>query len=199
MPRRSPSGRTLAPDDPRHGTLNAYSRLRCRCDECRRVAVANVPKHAKKRCTFCGKPCWSGHKSHTFVRSGRCQACSREARTPDHGTHGRYRKGCRCDQCLSAAAARRRPRVTQEPSFPADDPRHGTRNGYNNLGCRCDACRDAAVAYAARRVQRPCIRCGKPCWAGQQSPKSSGLDCATRVLARHAGQLRARPDRSCRG
>jgi hypothetical protein len=25
----------------------------------------------------------------------------------------------------------------------ADDPRHGTANGYCNLKCRCDACRNA--------------------------------------------------------
>lgn len=25
----------------------------------------------------------------------------------------------------------------------ADDPRHGTQNGYGNHGCRCDACIEA--------------------------------------------------------
>jgi hypothetical protein len=29
----------------------------------------------------------------------------------------------------------------------ADDPRHGTTNGYCNLGCRCDACRNAWTRY----------------------------------------------------
>lgn len=27
--------------------------------------------------------------------------------------------------------------------LPADDPRHGTPNGYSNLGCRCAACKEA--------------------------------------------------------
>lgn len=31
---------------------------------------------------------------------------------------------------------------------PGDgDPRHGSRNGYNNLGCRCDACTSANSDY----------------------------------------------------
>lgn len=29
------------------------------------------------------------------------------------------------------------------------DPRHGTRNGYNNLGCRCDPCRLAVQTWRA--------------------------------------------------
>ena len=35
----------------------------------------------------------------------------------------------------------------------ADNPRHGTRNGYSNLGCRCDRCTEAHTAWVldARR------------------------------------------------
>lgn len=29
----------------------------------------------------------------------------------------------------------------------ADDPRHGTANGYNNRGCRCPACKAAWAVY----------------------------------------------------
>ena len=31
----------------------------------------------------------------------------------------------------------------------ANDPRHGTTNGYNNIKCRCAACRSAHNAYCA--------------------------------------------------
>lgn len=36
----------------------------------------------------------------------------------------------------------------------ADDPRHGTPNGYGNLGCRCDACRSAHAAAHAAYIKR---------------------------------------------
>lgn len=32
-----------------------------------------------------------------------------------------------------------------------DDPRHGTRSGYNNLKCRCQRCRDASSAYQRKK------------------------------------------------
>jgi hypothetical protein len=32
-------------------------------------------------------------------------------------------------------------------TLAADDPRHGTENGYRNLGCRCRPCKDAHAAY----------------------------------------------------
>lgn len=36
----------------------------------------------------------------------------------------------------------------------ADDPRHGTTNGYGNLGCRCDACKEAnRVGHAKYMAQ----------------------------------------------
>jgi len=35
--------------------------------------------------------------------------------------------------------------MSTEPPFISnpDDPRHGTKNGYDNLNCRCDRCREA--------------------------------------------------------
>lgn len=42
----------------------------------------------------------------------------------------------------------------------ADDPRHGTDNGYNNLRCSCDRCRAAHAQVCARykrlRIARGC-------------------------------------------
>lgn len=38
-------------------------------------------------------------------------------------------------------------------SLTADDPRHGTNNGYGNLKCRCQPCRDAHAEYQ-RRIHR---------------------------------------------
>lgn len=43
--------------------------------------------------------------------------------------------------------------------LPADDPRHGTYNGYVNLWCRCDDCRRAARdmgrKFKAQRASQP--------------------------------------------
>lgn len=45
----------------------------------------------------------------------------------------------------------------------ADDPRHGTVNGYGNLGCRCSACRDAwAVEFLKLREKRAAILAANP-------------------------------------
>lgn len=47
--------------------------------------------------------------------------------------------------------------MTRRKGLADDDPRHGTRNGYQNHGCRCGPCRRAAtaarLAYAARKRQ----------------------------------------------
>jgi hypothetical protein len=45
--------------------------------------------------------------------------------------------------------------TTKSGPLPANDPRHGTTNGYSNLDCRCQPCRDAhAAACNVRRAKR---------------------------------------------
>lgn len=39
-------------------------------------------------------------------------------------------------------------------ALEADDPRHGTTNGYGNLGCRCQPCRDAWSVWHLEYMQR---------------------------------------------
>jgi hypothetical protein len=63
---------------------------------------------------------------------------------------------------LRAEAARRArgvaPRLPSDIANHANDPRHGTANGYQNLGCRCPECKAAFAAfkraYSARRKER---------------------------------------------
>lgn len=43
---------------------------------------------------------------------------------------------------------------TARRDLTADDPRHGTRNGYVNLGCRCDRCREANRRSMAEKRRR---------------------------------------------
>jgi hypothetical protein len=40
------------------------------------------------------------------------------------------------------------------PFISADDPRHGTVNGYSNLECRCDRCREAHRVDHAEYMER---------------------------------------------
>jgi hypothetical protein len=58
--------------------------------------------------------------------------------------------------CTACRAERPRARSNYRPqALAADDPRHGSTNGYGNHRCRCDQCRAANAAahraYMARR------------------------------------------------
>lgn len=71
----TPEQMRLDPEDPRHGTENGYSNLKCRCNRCKDAWSASVQRERLKR----------------------------EARVvPDHvhGTENGYSNyRCRCDEC----------------------------------------------------------------------------------------------------
>jgi hypothetical protein len=71
----------LPPDDARHGTNYAYSRLGCRCVECA-----------------------DGHAAHTARRrASRAKAGGLPPGDPRHGTVNAYTNyGCRCAPCKDA-------------------------------------------------------------------------------------------------
>lgn len=72
------------PTDPRHGTLNGYNNLRCRCDEC---TLANTES----------------------VRQLREERSKREVPPEIHGKATTYANWvCRCDACTAAHAVERR-------------------------------------------------------------------------------------------
>ena len=67
-------------DDPRHGTKNGYSNLRCRCDDCRAAWAAYCYKRQKERAA----------SNIPFI----------------HGTENGYGNyGCRCPSCTAARSA----------------------------------------------------------------------------------------------
>lgn len=85
------------PNDPRHGTVNGYNNLRCRCDRCRTAATRH---HAEDKKVRQSKPI-PGHV---------------------HGTENGYGNwGCRCLHCTSvwsAASMERRRRRIQRGGKP---------------------------------------------------------------------------------
>lgn len=122
--------------DPRHGTHNGYTNLRCRCDRCR---AANTASHRE----------WAHRSGYSRPAEDVNYIRARNADCADnHGTEYRYTRGCRCDACRAAsAAARRIRRLTPNVAV------HGAY-GYAN-GCRCDACRTGNNARSsANRAKR---------------------------------------------
>lgn len=83
-------GRLTGPDDPRHGTANAYMNCYCRCDACRSA--------------------WADYHRAYLHRRGVLSIeqanAKRRENPPAHGTLARYARswGCRCDACRAASA-----------------------------------------------------------------------------------------------
>ncbi len=124
---------SIAPDDPRHGTTNGYTNLRCRCDACRK-AWADYFREKNHR-TGRTRPIAEHHAAIRAAAEGR----------DNHGTERRYKFGCRCDECMRGAAkARERRRRHANPAV------HGSNTSYSN-GCRCDDCRAAHTVYSRER------------------------------------------------
>jgi hypothetical protein len=73
----------LQPDDPRHGTVNGYGNLGCRCDACR-----------------------TAHREHSVMYMRRMRQSGHLLAKPSvqHGTNYCYNVGCRCDKCRAAKA-----------------------------------------------------------------------------------------------
>lgn len=94
----------LEPDDPRHGTLNGYNNLECRCRAC---CSANTQYHA------------------AYLRRVRNTGLL-TSESVVHGTAYRYDVGCRCDECRAAhnkksrdnKARRRRESAAAQQSAP---------------------------------------------------------------------------------
>lgn len=71
--------------DPRHGTYNGYSNLKCRCSRCR---AANVVKNREMRVNR-----WAKTEANDGIAPGR----------RNHGTSITYSNwGCTCPKCLNA-------------------------------------------------------------------------------------------------
>ena len=87
MSRASMRGKML-PGDPRHGTVNGYVNLGCRCDECRAARAAYQQAQSVNR-ALRGLP----------------------ASDPRHGKPTTYANwGCRCQACKQACAEYQRAR-----------------------------------------------------------------------------------------
>ena len=86
-------------------------------------------------------------------------------RTPDFqprglsecGTRAKYRRGCRCDECVEAMRASTRA-PGGAPFVPQSARPHGTPAKYDRGGCRCDECRKANSAYRRKQKSPETVR-----------------------------------------
>ncbi len=119
---------SFPPDDERHGTVNGYANLDCRCDRCRAA--------------------WRDHHREYMHRTARAiprkDYVALRRQNMVHGTEAGYKRGCRCSACRHTASMARweRRQVGQVLTH--------NRAGYAN-GCRCDVCREAHRVYSAER------------------------------------------------
>ncbi len=79
--------------------------------------------------------------------------------------------------------------------LPADDLRHATVNGYNNLGCRCTACTQAwSSDVLAIRKRRPSLSPDDPRHGKATTYTNWKCRCDTcrAAWAKYSAALRAR-------
>ena len=92
----TPPARKVKPlddDDPRHGSVNGYNNLKCRCDECR---AANAAYRLD----------WLRRRGHNPIDDD----------DPRHGTIGGYTNySCRCDKCRAANNAQQANYMRRHP------------------------------------------------------------------------------------
>ena len=89
---------SLPVGDPRHGTVNGYGNLGCRCESCRVAHTAYFRE-------------WRNRTGRTQPRADYVAAVRAAAEARDnHGTETRYSAGCRCDACRAAQNDARRRR-----------------------------------------------------------------------------------------
>jgi hypothetical protein len=126
----SPMRPPLAEGDPRHGTVNGYSNLSCRCPECRRAWAVNMAAQRDRR-------------------------VARLAADPSvvaHGLASTYNNwGCRCPECTTANT--KAGLLSRKGALRSHTPGHGTRTGYVK-GCRCPGCVDAQRSYGRAYYRR---------------------------------------------
>lgn len=86
-----------------------------------------------------------------------------DSRVRQHGTRGRYGKGCRCKLCAKA-------HMTWSQSYRAAhtlaNGKHGNMSMYN-AGCRCETCVTGYTLSDARRAYRDGDRSDKSCEANR--------------------------------
>ena len=117
----------LDPDDPRHGTINGYNTLRCRCERCKK-ASSDYSKMRKAR----GLP----------------------PGDPRHGTYNGYtNSGCRCDECRQAVNNYYQDKTYTRRSYLS---KYGLtpetwEDLFNSQGRKCASCGDPEPEEGERR------------------------------------------------
>jgi hypothetical protein len=87
---------SLTPGDPRHGSVNGYSNLRCRCQPCRDAWAALLKTYRAKRAARLDAADVVHGSSSTYNNWGcRCDLCTKaHSQTPASQVHRRVRSLC---------------------------------------------------------------------------------------------------------
>jgi hypothetical protein len=110
-PEHHPARRRMVPGDgdPRHGTVNGYDNLKCRCPLCREAWRV-------------GHQEWVVRNDYRTINPNTGERRMSRADylaslpVPEHGTEARYGKGCKCGPCMTAARAARAARRFSSPN-----------------------------------------------------------------------------------
>lgn len=145
--------RNIGPDDPRHGSANAYNNYGCRCSACR-AAWADYMREYKRR--------WLGRNPDARERL-RAYRRQYRAEHPDKLEEQRRRR--------ARAQGLRRNRAYAEAIRLSVAPFCKRSASSYRKGCRCPDCLEAGRAYAREHyAQRrtPAYRCKRAAITWQQ-------------------------------
>ncbi len=116
-----------------------------------------MSERVKIPCSICQLKAWHRLDSNAEPI---CPPC-RRGEQPEHGTTGTYRRGCRCDECRSAAAAYLRTRGRARRAAGLSEQR-GT------VSRQCERC---GTGYTTRRHVNASRYCSDYCRRGGPSPR----------------------------
>lgn len=145
--------------EPWHGTVNGYTRKKCRCDSCKEAYRGYHRNYKALKAE-------ESKEAGTSIYKARGATPSTGEESWHGTTNGYCYHKCRCDRCKTAntdylrglrqaKAARLREEDATAGVGPnpvrgiGDEPWHGTRNGYANYHCRCEPCREAQRQYSS--------------------------------------------------
>jgi hypothetical protein len=87
------------------------------------------------KCQLLCRPC--------HIEKSSKERFGRPSKSPEHGSHTAYQKGCRCTECIEFNKEYRRLYYKKNGWYKRESTGHGTSYSYYSKKCRCEACIEA--------------------------------------------------------